>query len=165
MQHDEVRSEQAFNEVAIAKFKEFQIAIPSKNQTVLRKIFSTWVPLPKRIYHTRGGMIWDRQLIFPLSKLRIQNLFKESSVFPELKRLAAGIPISFEIESVEPLPMDIRKQALLTCLMPGEEDIHYSVFRDITPQLVKIFPCQSIMHFDDQIDFTSILREERNDKD
>ncbi len=161
MRYDDVRSKQVFNEVAIAKFKGFQIAIPSRTQTVPRKIFSTWVPLPKRTYHTKGGIIWDRQLSFSLSKLRIQSFFAKSSVFPELKRLAVGVPISFEIQSTEPLPRGICKQAMLTCRMSREENIYYSIFRDVTPKFVKIFPCQSIMHLTDKIGFASILREKK----
>ena len=161
MQYNDVCSEQGFNEVAIAKFSAFQIAIPSKTQTIPRKIFSTWVPLPKRIYHTRGGIIFDKQLIFSLSELRIQSLFTQSSIFPELKRLAVGIPISFEIKSVKPLPRDIRRQAILTCRISEEENIYYSVFRDVTPKVVKIFPCQNIMHLTDQIGFALMLREKK----
>lgn len=160
MQYDNnVYSKQGFDEVAIAKFRGFQIVIPSKSQTVPRKIFSTWVPLPKRIYHTRGGIIWGRQLSFPLSDLRIQSLFKKPSIFPELSRLAVGVPISFEIKSAKPLPKNICKQAMLTCRVSKEKEIYYSVFRDITPKFVKILPCQSIMHLNDQIGFASMLRE------
>ena len=93
-EHD-VYSEQRFDEVVIAKFNSFQITIPSSTQIVPRKIFSTWIPLSKRIYYSRGGVVWNRQLSFSLSALRIQNLFEESSSFPELRRLAVGVPISF----------------------------------------------------------------------
>lgn len=161
MLYDYVQSEQVFDEVAIANFRGFQIAIPSRTQTIPRKIFSTWVPLPKRIYHTSGGMIWDRQLIFSLSQLRIQNLFSKSSIFPELKRLAVGVPISFEIRSTAPLPVDIAKQAILTCRMSENENIHYSIFRDIIPQSVKVFPCQSILTLIDKIGFSSMLSEQK----
>lgn len=156
-----VYSEQGFDEVAIAKFSGFQIAIPSSTHTVPRKIFSTWVPLPKRLYHTKGGVIWDKQLSFSLSELRIQNLFSKSSIFPELRRLAVGVPISFEVQSSEPLPRNICQQAMLTCRMPEGENIYHSVFRDVTPKFVKIFPRQSIMHLTDQIGFFSMLRESK----
>ncbi|EKU97886.1 hypothetical protein Lepto7375DRAFT_7131 [Leptolyngbya sp. PCC 7375] len=159
MQYDGLRSEEVFNEVAIAQCNGFQIAIPSKTQIVPRKIFSTWVPLAKRVYHSKGGIIWDRQLSFSLSELRIQNLFKRSSIFPELNRLAVGIPISFEIQSTKPLPKAICKQATLTCRMPGKENIYYSIFREITPKFVKISPCQNIVHLNDQIGFASMLGE------
>lgn len=161
MQYDDIRSKLGFDEVAIAQFSGFQIAIPSISQTVPQKIFSTWVPLPKRFYHTKGGVIWSRQLSFSLSELRIQNLFKKSSVFPELRRLAVGVPISFEIQSTEPLPRDICQQAMLTCQISKEENTYYSVFRDITPKFVKIFPHQSIMHLTDKIGFSSMLREKK----
>ena len=159
--NNNVYSEQGFDEVAIAKFSDFQIAIPSSTHTVPRKIFSTWVPFPKRIYHTKGGVIWGRQLSFSLSELRIQNLFSKSSIFPELKRLAVGVPISFEIQSSEPLPRDICQQAMLTCRISERKDIYYNVFRDVTPKFVKIFPHQSIMHLTDQISFFSMLREKK----
>lgn len=159
MQYDNVRSEQVFNEVAIAKCSGFQIAIPSKTQIVPRKIFSSWVPLPKRVYHSKGGVIWGSQLSFSLSELRMQSLFEKSSIFPELNRLAVGIPVSFEIQSVRPLPKAICKQAMLTCQMPGRENSYCSVFREVTPKFVKIFPYQSIMHLTDQIGFALMLRE------
>lgn len=161
MEYGYARTEHTFNEVAIAKFKGFQIAIPSRTEVIPRKIFSTWVPLPKRIYHTKGGIIWDRQLSFSLAELKIQNLFTRSSLFPELKRLAVGIPISFEIRSDQPLPKSIGKQAMLTCCMSEEDNLYYSVFRDVIPEFVKIFPFQSIMHLTDQIDFTSMLKEKK----
>lgn len=41
MQYDAVCSAQVFNEIEIAKFRGFQIAISSRTQTILRKIFST----------------------------------------------------------------------------------------------------------------------------
>ena len=161
MQYDDVCSRQVFNEVAIAQFSDFQIAIPSTTHTIPRKIFSTWVPLPKRLYHTKGGVIWDKQLSFSLSELRIQNLFSKSSIFPELKRLAVGVPISFEIQSSGPLPRNICRRAMLTCQISEKEDTYCSVFRDVPPQFVKIFPCQSIMHLTDQIDFFSLLKEKK----
>ncbi|WP_163702150.1 hypothetical protein [Adonisia turfae] len=159
MQYDALRSGEVFNEVAIAKCSGFQIAIPSKTQIVPRKIFSTWVSLPKRVYHSKGGIIWGGQLSFSLSDLRIQSLFEKSSVFPKLNRLAIGIPISFEIRSVKPLPKAICRQATLNCRIPGKENIYYSVFREVTPKFVTIFPCHKIMHLTDQIGFTSMLGE------
>ncbi len=153
-----IQSDKVFNEVAIATLKDFQIAIPSRIQTIPRKIFSTWVPLPKRIYNTKGGVIWNRRLLFRLSCLRIENLFPKSSPFPELKRLAGGIPISFEVKSKMPLPIDIRKQAIFTCQMSDKKGLYYSVFRDVVPQSVKIFPCQGIMDSSDDIDFISIFK-------
>ena len=162
MQYDNnVHAKQGFDEVAIAKFSNFQIAIPSKTQTIPRKIFSTWVPLPKRIYHSRGGIIWNKKLSFTLSEFKIQNLFEQSPLFPELKRLAIGMPISFEVKSSMPLPTDLRKQATFTCQVPGEKSTYYSIFRDLIPKFVKISPYQSIVHLTDQISFISMLKQEQ----
>ncbi|NEQ53539.1 MAG: hypothetical protein F6K11_25950 [Leptolyngbya sp. SIO3F4] len=133
--------EKVFNEIVVASFEGFQIAIPSGKEVIPRKIFSSWVPLPQRIYDSKGVLIWNGRSFFSLSELRISNLFKRPSPFPEIRRLAKGIPISFEVRSQKPLPLGIKKHATLSCCFLEETTIYHSIFRNIRPQRVKVIPC------------------------
>ena len=130
-----------FNEIVIASFGHFQIAIPSGKKIVSQKIFSSWIPLPQRVYDNKGVLVWNRRSFFSLSELKISNLFQKPSPFPELKRLAKGIPVSFEVRSQTPLPSDIKNYAILSCSFLEETTIYHSVFQNISPQRVKILPC------------------------
>ena len=47
-------SKSSFNEVVIADFGLFQIAVPTTTQLVKQRIFSAHVPVPERTYQTRG---------------------------------------------------------------------------------------------------------------
>lgn len=158
MEHGSDHVEKVFGEIVIADFGDFQIAIPSDTQIIPRKIFSTWVPLPKRIYANEGIVIWHGQPLFYLSELKISNLFPHPSPFPELKRLAKGIPISFEVHSPTPLPSDIKKHAMLVCKPSENKDVYYGIFRDIAPQSIEISPCGNTKQVSGQIHLGLMLQ-------
>ena len=141
----------SYREVAIANFGTFQIAIASDIASVSREIFSVPVPLPSRYYSSKGFLIWKYKPAFNLSGLTLTNLFPEPSPFPSIKRLSAGIPISFEIKSTKPLPQELIKLALLQCQILEEPAPYHTVFRDIAPRFVQIVPNQGILQLGYQV--------------
>lgn len=146
-----VLSKDCLNEFVIANFGQFQIAIPSGKKRVLRRLFSTQVSLPKRVYSSHGILLWKQHPAFSLSGLKLTSLFPESSPFSQLKRLSTGIPLSFEISSFAPLPEALIQQATLTCQIQSEDRVHYAIFRDIIPKFVHIVPNHGVLPLGQQV--------------
>ncbi len=150
--NNSISSEQrCYNEFVIADFGKFQIVIASGVTLIPRTLFSIQVPIPSRYYSTSGILFWESQPAFNLSGLTLKSLFSEISPFPSLKRIATGIPLSFEVKSCEPLPQDLTQLATLKCQMPGELMSYHTVFRNIAPRFVQILPDQGIPQLTHQV--------------
>ncbi|MEM7065803.1 MAG: hypothetical protein AAF572_21895 [Cyanobacteria bacterium P01_B01_bin.77] len=133
-------SKSVFNEVVIANFGPFQIAILTTTQLVKRQIFSADVPVPERIYQTQGWLICNQQLIANLYGLQISPIFSEDGPFNPLRRLAPSVPLSFEVKSSQALPTAITKQATFACELQGTNLPYHTIFRNVSPHFVRIYP-------------------------
>lgn len=89
-------SQLLFNEIVVADFGPFQIAVLTTTQLVKRRIFSAHVPVPERTYQAQGWLIYNQQLIANLDGLKIGPIFSDDSPFNPLRRLAPAVPLSFD---------------------------------------------------------------------
>jgi hypothetical protein len=133
-------SKSLFNEVVIANFGPFQIAILTTTQLVKRQVFSAQVPVPERTYQTQGWLIYDQQLIANLEGLEIGTIFSEDGPFNPLRRLAPSVPLSFEIQSSRALPASVTEQATFACELQGADFPYHTIFRNLSPHFVRIYP-------------------------
>lgn len=142
----ETQSETQFDEVAIATFKDFQIAVLTTTHSVKRTIGSIVFPVSERQYANKGWLVSDRQITATLDGLEIGAIFADTSPFKPIQRLSAAIPISFEVHTRQSLPQQITQHAMLTCQLQGEAHPYHSIFRKITPRFVRIYPFLGIHH-------------------
>ncbi|MEM8805484.1 MAG: hypothetical protein AAGF01_05610 [Cyanobacteria bacterium P01_G01_bin.38] len=132
-----------FNEVAIADLNQFQIAVLTRTQLINRCILSVSVPVPKRFYHTQGWLIYKQQIIAQFDALKVGSIFSEGSPFKPIHRLAQATPISFEVRSHQPLPPQMSAQSAFACQLPETDFPNYTVFREIIPRFVKLYPFET----------------------
>ncbi|MEO1388452.1 MAG: hypothetical protein AAFV85_13920 [Cyanobacteria bacterium J06634_6] len=135
--------ERLFNEVIVADLNQFQIAVLTTTQQAKRQIFSTWVPVPKRIYQSQGWLICNQKIVAHFDKLEIGLVFPAGSPFNISRRIAPGVPIAFEVRSAQPLPAQLRAQAAFFCEIPEADFPHHGVFRQKLPRFVKIYAYQA----------------------
>ncbi|NER78567.1 MAG: hypothetical protein F6K42_03120 [Leptolyngbya sp. SIO1D8] len=131
-----------FDELAIADTKHFQIAVPSTQKVVERKLSSNLIPISKRIYQTQGWLIYNHEVIAQLNGFQIGEAASENSVFKPIRRLAPSIPIAFEARSAQPLPTQVSTQATFACSIPGISLPYNTVFRQSIPRFVRVYPFQ-----------------------
>ena len=129
-----------FDEVAITDFNQFQIAVLTTTQMVNRYTFSASVPVPERIYQTQGWLICDQKIVAHIEELKLGFVFSSESPFSSIGRLAPSIPVSFEVKSSRPLPIQLHPQAAFVCEVPDTAFKHHAVFREISPRFVRLYP-------------------------
>ena len=129
-----------FDEVAIANFGPFQIAVLTATKIVERPIFSAHVPVPERTYQSQGWLIYNQQIVAHLDSLKINPIFSPDGPFRTLCRLAPAIPVSFEVNSSQLLPAQIVKQATFVFEFPSAYFPYNTIFHHISPQFVRIYP-------------------------
>ncbi|MEO1210605.1 MAG: hypothetical protein AAFX78_13795 [Cyanobacteria bacterium J06638_20] len=134
------RTDTHFNEVAIANLGEFQVAVLTRKQpTSLSSLLELKIR-PQRQYQGQGWLIWNDQTIACLSGFEIGSLDTEDAAFRLPKRLAPSVPISFEAQSRYPLPITILDGALMACELPNTPTPFRTLFRNIVPRFVRIYP-------------------------
>ncbi|MEL6553541.1 MAG: hypothetical protein AAFQ63_08795 [Cyanobacteria bacterium J06621_11] len=129
-----------FNEVAIADFNQFQIAVLTKAQSINRYIFSVPVSVPERLYQTQGWLIFNQQVVAQINNLKIGLVFSKSSPFKSVRRLAPSIPIFFEVRSCQPLPAQLQSRSAFSCQLPNSDFPYHTVFRCLSPRFVRLYP-------------------------
>ncbi|MEM1253880.1 MAG: hypothetical protein AAGI69_15730 [Cyanobacteria bacterium P01_H01_bin.21] len=133
-------SKSLFNEVAIANFGPFQIAVLTATNVVERPIFSAHIPVPERTYQPQGWLIHNQQIVAHLDSLKINPIFSPDGPFRQLCRLAPAVPVSFEVNSSQILPAQVAKQATFVCEFPGAYFPCQTIFHHISPHFVRIYP-------------------------
>ncbi|MEM9266294.1 MAG: hypothetical protein AAGA46_12285 [Cyanobacteria bacterium P01_F01_bin.13] len=133
-------SKSLFNEVVIADFGAIQIAVLTIAQPVKRRIFSTHVSVPERTYQTQGWLIYNQQIIAHLEDLKIGSIFPDDEPFSPLYRLSPAVPLSFQVYSSHTLPLQVTKQATFACELQGADFPYHTIFRNIAPHFVRIYP-------------------------
>ncbi|MEO0948958.1 MAG: hypothetical protein AAFY11_12605 [Cyanobacteria bacterium J06641_5] len=127
-------------EVAIASFGAWQIAIPTDRIVVEKQVFSATIPIPERSYLSQGWVIDRKQPIATLEGLAIRSAVAVDSPFRMPLRLGPGVPLDFELQSHQPLPAKIATAARFACNCAGK---YYAVFRSMRPRFVRIYPFAS----------------------
>ena len=137
---NDIHPRSLLNEIAIADLNHFQIAVPTVSKIVESPILSTWIPVPKRFYQAQGWFICKRQIMACFSGLTISKVFSKNSPFQPIQRLAASVPISFEVKSNQRLPAEVLSQATFVCQLPNTDFSHHVIFHRQTPRFVRIYP-------------------------
>ncbi|MGD1953196.1 MAG: hypothetical protein ACFB14_26655 [Leptolyngbyaceae cyanobacterium] len=133
-------SKSLFNEVAIANFGPFQIAVLTAAKVVERPLFSAHIPVPERIYQPQGWLIHNHHIVAHLDSLKINPIFSPDGPFRSLCRLAPAVPISFEVNSSQTLPAQVVEQATFVCEFPSAYFPYQTIFHHISPHFVRIYP-------------------------
>lgn len=124
-------------EIAIANFGAWQIAIPTTSVLLEKQIFSATVPIPERFYRSHGWVTYQERTIATLQGLEIRLAIATDSPFSVPQRLGPGIPLDFELQSRHPLPLKLVQAAKMACSWEGT---YYTIFRGIRPRFVHIYP-------------------------
>ena len=141
-----------FNEIAIADFGSFQIAVPTKATLVNKRIFSAQIPTSQRHYQSQGWLIHNGQVIAALEKLIIGSVCVENSSFKPIQRIAPAIPISFEVKSAQPLSARLSTHAAFTCKIPDADFPFYSIFQQVRPRFVRVYAFSEILNLPTQVE-------------
>ena len=129
-----------YPEVAIADLTHFHIAVLTTIQRISKKVFSVEIPVPTRRYQSQGWIILDGHLVASFDKLVLGDINANDSPFAPIRRLAPAIPISFEVSSAQPLPDQVSACASLSCNVPGAEFPYLSLFHQLCPRFVAVYP-------------------------
>lgn len=129
-----------YDQVAIADLRDCQLIIPTTTQVVSKAIFSTWVDVPKRLYASEGWMVASGETISALHGLAFDTNIADGTPFKLSQRLGPGIPISFESRSMRSLPASLLAQATVSCWFPETSIPFYSVFHELKPRFVRVYP-------------------------
>lgn len=133
-----------FNELVIANFKTFQIAVPTLANPVKKKIFSAWITVPQRDYATHGWLVSGQKVVALLQGLQIGPVVlpqkQAEAPFQVARRLSAAIPISFQTRASYALPNPVSAQAAFTYQCPGEIFPYRAAFHQIAPRFARIYP-------------------------
>ena len=129
---------QKFEQVVIADFGNFQIAVPTTTKTIKKRIFSAWVTVKERIYHSQGWLICAGELVAYIKELKIGAIFLDKSPFKPIKRLSASIPLSFNTEAACSLPSQVSSEAAFVCQFKNEIYPYHAVFQNVVPRFVSI---------------------------
>ncbi len=135
--------ESLFDEVAIADLNQFQIAVLTTSRQAQRWIFSAAVTVPQRRYQPQGWLIYDQKIVAHFDSLEIGLIFPKDSPFSVSPRIAPAVPISFEVRSAQRLPLAVCDRAALVCELPKADFPYHSVFRQMLPRFVKVYPYQA----------------------
>ena len=128
-----------FDEVVIADLSHFQVAVPTTSKLIKKRIFSTWVSVPERIYDSQGWLICARRLVAYIKGLEVGAIFSQESPFEPIKRINPTIPISFKTEAICPLPRQVSHQAVFACQFTDEELPYHAVFQNVVPRFTNIY--------------------------
>ncbi|MEM9154532.1 MAG: hypothetical protein AAGB13_05755 [Cyanobacteria bacterium P01_F01_bin.33] len=129
-----------YSEVAIADLTHFHIAVLTTTQRVNRKIFSVEIPVPTRHYQAQGWIIFKEHLVASFDKLVLGDINASDTSFAPIRRLAPAIPISFEVSGAHSLPDQVSACASLSCNVPGAEFPYLSLFHQLCPRFVAVYP-------------------------
>ncbi|MEM7773226.1 MAG: hypothetical protein AAF327_22310 [Cyanobacteria bacterium P01_A01_bin.37] len=136
-------SKALFPEVAIADLAHFQIAVLTTHQQVNQNLFSTQIAIPEKLDQTQGWLVYNRQLVASLGKLAIGDIGLKDSPFEPIRQLTPAIPISFEVNSAQPLPAQVSSQAAFSCNVPESDFPYLTVFHQMKPRFVAIYPLKN----------------------
>ena len=133
-----------FDEIAIASFSVFQVAIPSGKKHENQKFFSSEIPVPYRIYSPFGWMIFEKEIIAIIDHIQIQAIGSNKLPFKPILHFGCAVPVSFEARSERQLPDSVKSEAKFSCQFEYGQDPFCTVFRLIRPRFVRVYPFKGV---------------------
>ena len=124
-------------EVVLANFGTWQIAVPTTQTLVKKHLFSVAVPLPERTYFSQGWAIYQERIFSSLRELKVGSVARTDSPFKHSPRLSPGVPLDFELVGDRALPTPVTLLAQFVCDWDGE---FCGAFRGVRPRFVRIYP-------------------------
>lgn len=153
--------ERPYREVAIADCGEVVLGIPtdtlvdSQSPNPFAKLF------PQRVYSRKGWFFHRDKWLGLVHGLNFNH--EQDELFAEMPHICTSLTtadtMSFEVNSWRSLPTAIAQQATLTYRFEQDGDSYRSIFRNLKPQQIRIYPFKSLQQFSKQI---RRLREERH---
>ena len=153
--------ERLYREVAIVDCGEIMLVIPTDT------LISPHSPnpfarlYPQRVYSRKGWFFHGDKWLGLLHGINFNH--EQDELLEAMPHISTSLStedtISCEVNSWRSLPQVIAHQAALTYQFENDGDSYRSLFRDLKPQRVKIFPFKSLQQFSKQ---TRRLREERH---
>lgn len=128
-----------FDEIAIADFGPFQLAVPTTTTSLESTPQSQRLVPPKRHYSDEGWVIYRDRLVGTLSALTIGQAPTASELFQPIQRFSPAIPIGFEVHSHQPLPIAISQSAQFACPWQDVKFQYLTVFRHVSPRFTRVY--------------------------
>ncbi|AFY39179.1 hypothetical protein Lepto7376_2927 [[Leptolyngbya] sp. PCC 7376] len=153
--------ERPYREVAIADFGDIILSIPT-DKSIQPQSSNPFERLyPQRIYSRKGWFFYREKWLGLLHDLNFTVTEKEENpaLFCGIPQLTPDNTVSFEVNSWRTLPEAIAMQATLTYQFEDEQNSYYSLFRNLKPQFVRVYPFKSVHAFSKQIRW--LLEEKR----
>lgn len=129
-----------FDEILFANVGTLQIAIPTLRKLDEQPIFSVKVAIPHRIYDSEGWLLQHGQIVAPLKNLRVEQVNNPTLPFPAIKRIGPAIPLHFEVNTMEPLPVEVAYLAAFSCQFQEDLRPYLTIFRHMSPQFCRVYP-------------------------
>lgn len=154
--------ERPYREVAIADCGELVLGIPTDTLLSAHSPNPFALVHPQRVYSRKGWFFHRDKWLGLVHDLRFNNEQDEwLEAMPHISTsLSTEDAISFEVNSWRSLPAAIAQQATLTYRFEtdSQSDSYRSLFRQVHPQQIKVYPFKSLQQFSKQIRW---LREEQ----
>lgn len=131
-------------EVVAADFGTFQIIVPTATRPISPSARSLPITVPKREYSREGWIIYRDRVVSSLFELEVGEIVAEECPFKPIKRLGPGVPLAFETRSRKSLPKAVSVAATFSCQHPEMATPYCSVFRNLSPAFVRIYPIQNL---------------------
>ena len=146
-------SEYTFSEIVVANLGPFSILVPTDKIYSPHNNSMLGIPIPRRVYSESGWAFEPngQQVSGFIQGLKLTSPFPDDSPFTVDKRLAQGVPVSFELSSVMPFSEAIASLSLFQYQFQGDLTFHYSFFQNLKPTFVRIYPFQAIEQFPAQV--------------
>ncbi|MEM1280575.1 MAG: hypothetical protein AAGG53_11295 [Cyanobacteria bacterium P01_H01_bin.152] len=135
-----------FDEIAIADFGAFQLAVPT-TATPPEMALKTRCLVHSRQYDREGWVIYGDRIVGTLSELDIGQTPSSPGICPPIQRFGPAIPVGFEVCSDQPLPKAIGQLALFACFGHDARAPYCTVFRKVSPRFTRVYAVSSWQHF------------------
>lgn len=128
-----------FDEVAIADFGAFQMAVPTVVKPAELTLSPQILKHSQREYSREGWVICRDRSVGTLSALEIAPVAAPDSVFQPIRRFGPAIPVAFEVYSHQPLPVAMTREAQFSCHWDHGKTPFCTVFRQISPRFTRVY--------------------------
>lgn len=128
-----------FDEIAIADFGPFQLAVPTTTTSLESSPQSQRLVPPKRNYSGEGWVICRDRIVGTLSNLEIGEAPTASGIFQPIQRFSPAIPVAFEVHSRQPLPVAISQLAQFACPWQDAKSQYFTIFRHVSPRFTRVY--------------------------
>ncbi|MGF1521509.1 MAG: hypothetical protein ACFBSF_04220 [Leptolyngbyaceae cyanobacterium] len=134
----------SFAEVVAADLGDFQIIVPTAAQAARSASRSLLLTVPQRQYSREGWIVYRDRVVSRLFALEVGEITTEGGLFRPIKRLGPAVPLAFETRSCKPLPKSVMDANTFSCQYPESATPYCSVFRNLAPVFVRIYPAPNL---------------------